>query len=1028
MGITGDNKKKTTLLVMVIVCIAVIFSFFLKVYVDFSSEDVVINKGVLSFDNRMLKDDEVVSLSGEWEFYWKQFLTHDDFINGLQQNCIFAQVPKVWNKYTINSKHLSGFGYGTYRLHVYADTDSELAIRMPTVSTAYNLYVDDTLLSSNGKISKDKNGFEPGYQPNVVTFKPKSKEFDIIVQVANYSYARGGMWYQLYFGTSKSILNFDQIIQIKDLMLIGSFLMFAVYHMLMFILRRNEKSNLILVFFSLCAAIRVMIYGDYSINYLFPQVGYYGIVKLDYITVALLPFLGVLFVDNVFKGLNIIKFKKYVLKFSLFLAALILVLPIPVFTHLTLLYQCSTFLIGFYAVSFIIKNFKHYEIEKTLFFLGLLIVILSALYDTLFQDNIIKSDLGELSPIGIMIFLIIQSLILAIKNYKAYDELSSAKLKLEQLDVLKDEFLANTAHELRTPLNAIINICEGLYRDTEKRFSKYQRESLYIVINSGKRLSSIVNEILDYSKLKNSNIALNLEGMPTNKIVIRIVNELKRVNSNESVQLITDIPKDIPNILADKNRLIQIFYNLIGNAIKNTEKGYIKVKALSQGEFVKIIIVDTGKGISEDKLSVIFEPYFQVESNQYSNLNGTGLGLAITKKLVEAQGGQINMKSKEGEGTSVSFTIPIYKGEDIKETEQPDEITVQVNDEYKDVFQFPYAYLGKGPTVAIVDDNQVNLISMIGILKANDYSILAFDSVDDFYSEFNKNKNSDLIILDVMLPGLSGYEICESIRKNYSISELPVLMLTAKTATKDIVQGLKSGANDYLAKPFDADEFLARVRTLIQMKLSVEKMRASELSFLRAQIKPHFLFNAINTFITIARYDVEKAVSLMISFSQYLRMSFDFKDASQTTSLKDELELLKAYLKIERARFEERLEIELDLTDKLDIQVPILILQPIVENAIIHGVLPKIEGGKVTVSIKVEGDEALFNIKDNGVGMDLNKTEIDKYVQNKTSVGLKNIDSRLKKLYGKGLIIKSERNIGTSVSWSIPIFKGEGLC
>lgn len=1023
----NNGKNKITLLAMVFICIFVIFLFFLKIYVSFDSKEMAIDKGILNFQGRVLGDNEIVSLAGEWEFYWRQFLTEEEFETA-EYNRIFAEIPKVWNKYTINEEHLPGFGYGTYRLHVKYDySDTELAIRMPTVSTAYSLYVDDQFLGSNGKISKDGHGFIPEYQPQVMTFQPKNSEFDIIVQVANYSYARGGMWYQVYLGTVESVSHFHEIIKIKDLILIGAFLMFAGYHMLMYILRRNEKGTLILGYFSLCAAVRVLIYGDYSINYLFPRLGYYRMVRLDYITVALFSFLGILFVDDVFKEYDAIALKKYILSFSLILVAAALTLPIAQFTRFNYIYQYSSVIIGIYGVLYIFKNLKQREIEKDLFFIGLTTVILSALHDSLYQNNLIKSDLGELSPMGIMIFLIIQSLIMSIKNYQAYDELSLAKLKLEQLDMLKDEFLANTAHELRSPLNAIINICEGLHRDMDKYLSGLQKESLSTVVNNGKRLSLMINEILDYSKLKNSISSLDLKCVATVKMVKRIEDEFSLINlgRNENVHLIVDIPPNIPDILADESQLVQIFYNLIGNAISHIKEGYIKITVLHQEEFVKFILQYTGADITKNELTSIFEPYFQIESNWYKKATGMDLGFAITKKLVEEHGGQISIQFEEDKSAAVDFTIPVYHNQITGHVEKSSNLSARrFQDGYQPIFQFPYTYEGKGATVVIVDDNETNLISVISILKANNYSIMAFSNMDDFYAVFHENKSMDLVILDLMYSPWSGYEICETIRKKYSISEMPILMLTANTATKDIVHGLKSGANDYLSKPFDADEFLARVRTLIQMKLSVEGMRTSELSFLRAQIKPHFLFNAINTFITISRYDVEKAVSLMISFSQYLRKSFDFKDQSKTSFLKDEVELLKAYLEIEQTRFEERLEIEMDITKQQDIQVPILILQPIVENAIIHGVLPKIEGGKVTVTIKVKEEEMLFSVKDNGVGMDLNSDQINGSAQTKTSVGLKNIDARLKKLYGKGLVIESQPDVGTDVSWCIPVLKG----
>ena len=167
-----------------------------------SNNKINIEKGLLILEEDSLKDGSVLNLSGEWEFYWGQLLTVDSFLEGVPKNKIDAHVPLVWNQYTLNNKHLPSFGFGTYRLHIKRANDgSELAIRMPTVSTAYKLYIDGELLSTNGKVSVDENDFIPEYAPEVVTFKPIADEFDIILQVSNYAYARGGMWYPLYMGT-----------------------------------------------------------------------------------------------------------------------------------------------------------------------------------------------------------------------------------------------------------------------------------------------------------------------------------------------------------------------------------------------------------------------------------------------------------------------------------------------------------------------------------------------------------------------------------------------------------------------------------------------------------------------------------------------------------------------------------------------------------------------------------------------------------------------------------------------------------
>jgi sensor histidine kinase YesM len=214
--------------------------------------------------------------------------------------------------------------------------------------------------------------------------------------------------------------------------------------------------------------------------------------------------------------------------------------------------------------------------------------------------------------------------------------------------------------------------------------------------------------------------------------------------------------------------------------------------------------------------------------------------------------------------------------------------------------------------------------------------------------------------------------------------------------------------------------FIQMIIQARRIKLFDDKNTAAELSFMQAQIKPHFLYNAINAFVSISRYDMDRARELLIRFSNYLRRSFDFKDLSQFVMLKNEVELAQAYVDIEKARFEEELEVTFDVCSDLEVKVPILMLQPIIENAINHGVLPKNGGGRVEISINRAGKFVRFSVRDNGVGMETEKLETIKKNYG-SGIGLFNIHRRLKKLYGKGLSIRSSIGAGTEITWSVPI-------
>ena len=214
---------------------------------------------------------------------------------------------------------------------------------------------------------------------------------------------------------------------------------------------------------------------------------------------------------------------------------------------------------------------------------------------------------------------------------------------------------------------------------------------------------------------------------------------------------------------------------------------------------------------------------------------------------------------------------------------------------------------------------------------------------------------------------------------------------------------------------------------LIQLLYQAKRTRTyrdnkvnAELKFLRAQINPHFLYNSMNAFISISRDDPHTARNLMVDFSEYLRKRFDIKGTGQLTTLKAEIKLTQAYINIEKARFEDRIQIHFDLPEQQDALVPACMLQPVVENAVIHGILPKPEGGRIDVKIERVENILHFSVCDDGVGMDAQT--IRQVVKNDTEgVGLANISQRLYALYRKKLTIISTFDAGTTVSWDVPL-------
>jgi signal transduction histidine kinase/DNA-binding response OmpR family regulator len=410
------------------------------------------------------------------------------------------------------------------------------------------------------------------------------------------------------------------------------------------------------------------------------------------------------------------------------------------------------------------------------------------------------------------------------RQQQALFQLEQERVKqLEQIDRLKDQFLANTSHELRTPLNGIIGIAESLFDGAETGTSSSWKENLELIISSGKRLSNLVNDILDFSKLRNHDLDLASKPLDIRSVADLVLKINAPSVRGKDLKLVNDIPANLPFAYGDEERLEQVLHNLVGNAVKFTDAGTVRVSARQDGNFIEVAVADTGIGIPKEKFEAIFREFEQVDGSITRAYGGTGLGLVIAQQLIELHGGKIWVDSELGKGSTFYFTLPTAPA-DLKPEPRQNPIRgfhspaapAQVDAAPRVAFS-SMASNGNAIRILSVDDEAINQQVLKNHLSGSHFEITQAMSGDEALQAINSGAHFDLVILDVMMPRMSGYEVCERIREKYLPSELPIIMITAKNQIEDLVQGLATGANDYLAKPFSKDEFLARVRTHINL-------------------------------------------------------------------------------------------------------------------------------------------------------------------------------------------------------------------
>lgn len=446
--------------------------------------------------------------------------------------------------------------------------------------------------------------------------------------------------------------------------------------------------------------------------------------------------------------------------------------------------------------------------------------------------------------VGLILQALLMSLSLAFRYNQIKQEKEDAQLmainNLVRSEQVKDDLLANVSHELRTPLYGINGLAEAalIELENERSDGDLVARNLELIRTSGDRLTNLVNDLLDFSSARDETTYVKFRPVDLNSVVTLVMAVCRPLLDDKRIELRAELDPDLPLVSADEDRLQQILVNLTTNAIKFTYSGEVVIAAELKSEHaVTISVRDTGIGIHETDHETIFKTFEKLPSYQM-NATGLGLGLPLAKRMVEMHRSKLQLQSELDLGSTFSFDLRVS----LDQTQAVQAPTIQKQIIRRADFnagdsateELPKLRSNQETTIIVVDDDEINRLVMTQQL--DDYNVLQCSNGLDALNLIAEEK-PDLLLLDLMMPGINGYEVCQKLRQKFNQIELPIILVTAKNHLEDLTQGFETGANDYLPKPFHAAELRSRVEN--QLRLSMLHRIHEDNVKLRSQIESY---------------------------------------------------------------------------------------------------------------------------------------------------------------------------------------------
>jgi signal transduction histidine kinase len=656
-------------------------------------------KGVIDLRQQALRKTFIISLNGEWEFYWKKMLYPRDF--EAPEKPVpdkYGIVPSYWTDYKDRNTKTEKYGYATYRLIILLPENfkSPLALDVPVFDSSFDLWLNDELKASNGQTGKSESETRPGYKPVFFRFTPSSDTLSVIVNVSNFSHRRGGFWLPMQIGTFSAVQKAKANKWAGDYAAMSILSGFALFFLIFFILYPKDR---IMAFFSMALvglALRPLFTSNFLV-YDFFELSWLWTVRLEYLCLFLVMFGWTWFAETLYPS-KFIRIVSYIIT-SIFSAFVILTLlfPVKVFSYSILAYYPSMIILIIYVLFRSFSGMMKKRIIDGIYFGAFVLFTVGAVHDILVSLGKSYSPVGYIMSFVVVIFIFIQAVLLLYKWVRAYYEKEKLQKELEFLNRnlenminertlelktrneeigqqnikialqnkqlsetihLKNKIFSVIAHDLRSP---VVNILYMLNLLKEEEFKEKYDTFANSSIQYAQMVINLLENMLVWGRGQEDKIKYSPEKHDLANIILTNLSIFKETSDRKDISVnFTQIGSSVANF--DKDLMDIVIRNLLSNAVKYTHRGgrisiLVKEKTGDE-EGIMLKICDNGTGIPATKQKYLFT-ITEIESTPGTeNEKGTGLGLKLCHELIRINKGTIEVESKEGEGTCFIITLP----------------------------------------------------------------------------------------------------------------------------------------------------------------------------------------------------------------------------------------------------------------------------------------------------------------------------------------------------------------------------------